>query len=54
MNKALRKFLMRKGQDDFLEFVNSTIDEMKKDGSLKRLCEQYGLVCAYSEMAGDD
>ena len=34
--------LMRKGQDDLLEFVNSAIKEMKEDGSLKRLCDKYG------------
>ena len=36
--------LMRKGQDDLLELVNSVIRRMKADGSLQRLCEKYGLV----------
>lgn len=36
--------LMRKGQDDLLELVNSVIRRMKADGSLRRLCEKYGLV----------
>lgn len=36
--------LMRKGQDDLLELVNSVIRRMKADGSLRRLCEKYGLM----------
>ena len=36
--------LMRKGQDDLLEVVNSVIRQMKSDGSLRRLHEKYGLV----------
>jgi cyclohexadienyl dehydratase len=36
--------LMRKGQEDLLELVNSVIAGMKSDGSLKALCEKYGLV----------
>ena len=39
--------LMRKGQDDLLDLVNAVIREMKQDGSLKRLCERYGLVYVY-------
>lgn len=39
--------LMRRGQDDLLTLVNETIAEMKADGSLRRLHEQYGLVYAY-------
>ena len=39
--------LMRKGQDDLLQLVNSTISQMKADGSLRRLHEKYGLVYAY-------
>ena len=35
--------LMRKGQDDLLLFVNQMIRQMKADGSLRRLCEKYGL-----------
>lgn len=41
--------LMRQGQDDLLELVNTTIQQMKKDGSLKKLHEKYGLVYAYDE-----
>ena len=36
--------LMRKGQDDLLEFVNSVIARMKADGSLHKLHERYGLM----------
>ena len=39
--------LMRKGQEDLLQRVNSTIRRMKSDGSLRRLHEKYGLVYAY-------
>jgi len=39
--------LMRKGQDDLLQMVNSTIRQMKSDGTLRRLHEKYGLVYAY-------
>ncbi len=39
--------LMRKGQEDLLQLVNSTIQKMKADGSLRRLHEKYGLVYAY-------
>jgi cyclohexadienyl dehydratase len=39
--------LMRKGQEDLLELVNTVIREMKADGSLRNLCNQYGLVYAY-------
>ena len=39
--------LMRKGQDDLLQTVNSTIRKMKSDGTLRRLHEKYGLVYAY-------
>jgi len=35
--------LMRKGQEDLLEFINVTLREMKGDGSLKALREKYGL-----------
>ncbi|MCF0199728.1 MAG: transporter substrate-binding domain-containing protein [Bacteroidaceae bacterium] len=34
--------LMRKGDDDLLQRVNAMIDRWKKDGTLKRLHEQYG------------
>jgi len=39
--------LMRKGQDDLLQMVNSIIRQMKSDGTLRRLHEKYGLVYAY-------
>jgi len=39
--------LMRKGQEDLLEAVNSVIRQMKSDGTLRRLHEKYGLVYAY-------
>ena len=35
--------LMRKGQDDLLQYVNQMIRQMKADGSLRRLQEKYGL-----------
>lgn len=35
--------LMQKNQEDLLNEVNRTIQEMKKDGSLRRLHEKYGL-----------
>jgi cyclohexadienyl dehydratase len=39
--------LMRKGQDDLLQMVNSAIRQMKSDGTLRSLHEKYGLVYAY-------
>ena len=39
--------LMQKGQDDLLEMVNNIIHQMKSDGSLRQLCEKFGLVYAY-------
>ena len=39
--------LMRKGQEDLLQIVNTTIRQMKSDGTLRRLHEKYGLVYAY-------
>ena len=36
--------LMKKGQDDLLQMVNSTIRAMKADGSLAMLHRKYGLV----------
>lgn len=39
--------LMRKGQDDLLQFVNAVISTMKSDGSLRRLHEKYGLMYNY-------
>jgi len=38
--------LMRKGQEDLLDFINGIIRWMKSDGSLRRLHEKYGLVYA--------
>ncbi len=42
--------LMRKGQDDLLQMVNATIRQMKADGSLRRLSEEFGLVYGYDEI----
>lgn len=39
--------LMRKGQEDLLMAVNQAIEQMKADGSLKKLHEKYGLVYAF-------
>lgn len=39
--------LMRKGQEDLLDAVNTTIRRMKADGSLKTLHQKYGLVYVY-------
>ena len=39
--------LMRRGQEDLLKLVNSTISKMKQDGSLQKLHEKYGLVYKY-------
>ena len=39
--------LMRKGQDDLLQMINSAIRHMKSDGTLRRLHDKYGLVYAY-------
>ena len=39
--------LMRKGQDDLLQMVNNTIQQMKSDGTLRSLHEKYGLIYAY-------
>lgn len=36
--------LMPKGQDDLLQLVNNAIQQMKTDGTLRRLHEKYGLV----------
>ena len=41
--------LMRKGQDDLLQMVNATIQQMKADGRLRKLHEKYGLVYAYQD-----
>jgi cyclohexadienyl dehydratase len=35
--------LMRRGQEDLLQFVNQVIAQMKAEGSLRRLREKYGL-----------
>lgn len=39
--------LMRKGQEDLLELINATLQEMKADGSLKVLHQKYGLQYVY-------
>ena len=39
--------LMRKGQEDLMDVVNTTIRQMKADGSLKALHEKYGLQYAF-------
>jgi ABC-type amino acid transport substrate-binding protein len=39
--------LMRKGQDDLLQFVNAALQKMKNDGTLRKLHEKYGLVYAF-------
>ena len=39
--------LMRKGQEDLLQTVNSVIQRLKSDGTLRCLHEKYGLVYAY-------
>lgn len=38
--------LMRKGQEDLLQVVNATIQQMKRDGTLRELHEKYKLVYA--------
>lgn len=38
--------LMRKGQGDLLDLVNEVIADLKSDGTLRTLCEKYGLVYA--------
>ena len=39
--------LMRRGQDDLMDFVNGIIRQMKADGSLRALHQKYGLVYSY-------
>lgn len=39
--------LMKKGQEDLLQRANNIIRQMKKDGSLRKLHEKYGLVYGY-------
>ena len=34
---------MKKGQEDLLLMVNNCINQMKEDGTLRRLLEKYGL-----------
>ena len=41
--------LMPQGQDDLMLIVNAAIREMKADGTLRKLCEKYGLVYAYGD-----
>ena len=42
--------LMRPGQEGLLVFVNAAIRKMRVDGTLRSLCEKYGLI--YSEIKG--
>ena len=35
--------LMRKGQDNLMQIVNTTLQRMKDDGTLRSLQEKYGL-----------
>lgn len=39
--------LMRKGQEDLLEFVNHVIAQLKENGTLRKLHEKYGLQYGY-------
>ena len=39
--------LMQKGQDDLMQMVNSCLQKMKSDDTLRRLHDKYGLVYAY-------
>ncbi len=39
--------LMRRGQEDLLQFVNQVIAQMKATGSLRTLHEKYGLQYIY-------
>lgn len=39
--------LMRKGQEDLLQFVNDVIQQLKSDGSIEALHQKYGLVYKY-------
>jgi len=39
--------LMRRGQDDLMDFVNGIIRQMKADGSLRALHQKYGLLYSY-------
>lgn len=39
--------LIKKGQEDLLNFVNDIIAQMKSDGSLLELHQKYGLVYKY-------
>lgn len=42
--------LMQKGQDDLLRMVNDVIQQMKSDGSLRKLHKKYGLVYSYNSI----
>lgn len=44
---SLMGVLMRKGDDDLLKCVNGIIDTGKKDGTLRRLHEKYGLKYSF-------
>lgn len=39
--------LLQKGKDDLLKEINDVIRRMKKDGTLKKLHDRYGLVYGY-------
>lgn len=39
--------LMRKGQNDLMDLINSRIEKMKSDGSLRSLHEKYGMVYSF-------
>ncbi|MBR1516974.1 MAG: transporter substrate-binding domain-containing protein [Bacteroidales bacterium] len=39
--------LMRQGQDDLLQMINATLQQMKDNGDLRRLHEKYDLVYAW-------
>lgn len=36
--------LMKKGQEDLLQFINTVLRQMKEDGTLQRLHEKYGFT----------
>lgn len=42
--------LMRRNKTDLLQMVNAVIAEMKKDGSLRKLHEKYGLIYRYGNL----
>lgn len=46
-NHGMIGALMRKGSEDLLDSVNGIIDSCKKEGTLKRLHDKYGLVYSF-------